>query len=227
MSESFNWQRFRRLFVWQNERMAYNRYIVISLLVVITAFLNGNRHIVDVHSYSDKFVFFIFLIVFCTNFFRHLTNGDSIAPFLLLPSTVTEKFLFLLSGVVIIPMALIFGLVEISEQISLHAHRISDTQHVLVLENYLILFLVASVTFFVHCLPQKRWTIGLSLLFIAFLIPMGVGYFKRKAIAVPIVSDMLTLFSQPIVAVVLASVILVLAYIFFKQNVVSKFKRYE
>jgi hypothetical protein len=226
-TESFSWQRFLALFAWQSKGVSYNRHILISILIVIVAFLNGNRHNTDVNTYHDKTFFFIIIIVFSTNFFRHLTSGGSIAPFLLLPSSVAEKYLFLLLSVVILPMSLIFGLVEMSELLSIQANRISDTQHVLFFGNYMFLFLFASFALFVHCLPQKKWTIGISSLFLLFFIPLGIGYFKLKSIQVPILSDAWSVVSHPFFTGGLALGVLVLGYFFFQQNEVCRFKKYE
>jgi|GEM_PF-2322136 len=226
-TESFSWQRFLALFAWQSKRMSYNRYILFSILIAIVAFLNGNRHNTDVNTYHDKTIFFIFIVAFCITFFRHLTSGGSIAPFLLLPSSVAEKYLFLLLSVVILPMSLIFGLVEMSELLSIQANRISDTQHVLFFGNYMFLFLFASVAFFVHCLPQKRWIFGISSLFLLFFIPFGVDYLKRKSIQVPILSDVWSVVSHPFFSGGLALGVLVLGYFFFQQNEVCRFKKYE
>ena len=108
MSESFSFQRYSNLFKWQMGRMQPLRYIFISFVLIFSSYMQTMIHYERMNSFSVKFIVFIFIIVICTNFYRQMTLGDSFANFLLLPSSKLEKFLFLLSSVVIIPM-LLFG----------------------------------------------------------------------------------------------------------------------
>jgi len=155
-----------------------------------------------------------------------MTLGDSFSNFLLLPSSKLEKFLFLMTSVVIIPILLLVALIEGGDSLARLLHDVPATYSYMNLQMYLAALLVAAITFFVHCLPQKKWTIGVSLLFILFLIPMVISLLSGKFAFAPIISDILLIMNEPPFMVVITVVMLYVAYVFFKRNGVSRFKKY-
>lgn len=226
MNESFSFQRYFNLFQWQMPRMQPLRYIFISIVLIFSSYMQTMMHYERLNSFSDKFIVFIFIIVICTNFYRQMTLGDSFSNFLLLPSSKLEKFLFLMTSVVIIPILLLVVLVKGGDLLARTLHDVPATYSYMNLQMYLAALLLASITFFVYCLPQKKWTIGASSLFVLLLIPLFITAFSSKVAFAPIISDILLIMNQPPFMVVITVIVIFLAYVFFKRNEVSRFKKY-
>ena len=227
MNESFSIKRYSNLFKWQMGRMQPLVFIFISIVLFYSSYMQTMMHYERLNSFSDKFIVLIFLIVICTNFYKQMTSGDSFSNFLLLPSSKLEKFLFLMTSVVIIPILLLVALVKGGDLLARTLHEVPATYSYMNLQMYLAALLLASITFFVHCLPQKKWTLGVSSLFVLLLIPLFISAFSSKVIFTPIISDILLIMNQPPFMIVITAVMLYVASVFFKRNEVSSFKKYE
>jgi hypothetical protein len=227
MTESFSFQRFLNLFQWQMPKIQPFRFILISIVIIMSSYLQTMIHYERMNSFSDKLIVFIFIIVFCSNFFKQLITDETPGSFLLLPASTNEKFLFLMTSVVIIPIMLLVALVRSGDLLARTLHEVPVSYSYMNFQIYFTVLFVASVTFFVHCLPRKGWTLGLTLIFMSFLIPITIGYFKRKVVFVPIISDILSAINHPLILILISSVVLYLAYVFFKRNEISNFKVYE
>ncbi len=225
MKESLSCQRIQNLLLWQNARMSYGKFIYLSVFVILFVFVK----IMAFRSQANtgNLLLYIFVISFCSNFYKQMTSNGSIADFLLVPATVAEKYLFLLIGVVLIPMSVMVTAMEGGILLARLFQYIPDSFRVLSMHDYLVVFLVASVTFFAHCLPQRWWVFGVSMIFGSFLIPIGIGFFKRKEVYMPVVSEVWSIATHPLVATLLSVGSLALAYHFFKQNEMCRFKKYE
>jgi hypothetical protein len=117
-------------------------------------------------------------------------------------------------------------MVECGDLLARTLHEIPATYSYMNLQMYMAALLVAAITFFVHCLPQNKWTLGVSSLFILFLIPMVVSFLSGKFVFSPIILDILLIMNQPPFLVVITVIVIFMAYVFFKRNEVSRFKKY-
>lgn len=227
MNESFSLKRFSNLFDWQIMKMKPFVFVSIAIALFVYAYLKTMSHYTNSDSFSAKLPLFVFIIVICTNFFKQMTENDTAGSFILLPSSTTEKYLFLLTSTVIIPMVVIIILINGADMLARIFHEVPEYYYFMDMNAYLTLLLVASVTFFIHCLGRKYWTLGLSIVFVSFLIPIGISFFKRKEIIMTIILSSWLQMNQVIYLLASSGITLLLAYIFFKRNEIDNSKIYK
>jgi hypothetical protein len=227
MIESFSFQRFLNLFNWQMKKMKPFAFISIAIALFVYSYIKTWRHNTNLDSFSEKLPLFIFVIAICTNFFKQLIKNETAGGFILLPASYSEKFIFLLTSTVFIPMVLIISVINGADILARLFHEIPDNYSFMNINSYLTLLLISSVAFFTHCLPRKSWTLGLSLIFVSFLIPMVISYYKRKEVLIPVISDIWLTVNQVAYLPVISGIVILGAYVFFKRNEISNFKIYE
>lgn len=225
MNDTFSFHRLYGLFKWQLAKMDWRIFTLISLLLVFLIYSRVRFYSPRLNEFSSLNTYFIFSIVVVLNFFKQLTNKESMAQFLILPSSMVEKFVFIAGGALFIPMFYFFGLTWIGDTLGHEIYPIPSSYHVLSFSSGSYIFFIATVAFFIHCLKQSRWMWGVSSLFIPLMLIIFIkSYFRYHPLEAAI-SDMVGQY-LPVVAVISSVVLLAIAFRLFNVNEIARFNNY-
>jgi hypothetical protein len=225
MNDTFSSQRLYSLFKWQFGKLDWRMFAVISFAIALLIYTQVKFYSPRTDQFSSQNSYFIFSIVIVVNFFKQLTDKETIARFLTLPSSKIEKFVFVAGGALFLPMLYLLGLMWVGDILGHHIYSLPDSYHILTFSSGSYIFFFATMTFFIHCLKQNKWMWGASSLFIVLMLVIVAKSYLREYPMNAATADMISLY-LPVGALIFSLMLLVSAYRMFEMSEITRFKNY-